>query len=129
MAVATSGYPFGTPNLITSTGYIASAWAVELDEVPDPLGRGTRLRGVADSYLADMHINGGNSGGPVYRTAEGAVIGVCVATRGAESWLPGGDPAMTPDGPVLHNSGIASVVPAAYVRDLLAHAGSTWTPA
>jgi hypothetical protein len=37
----------------------------------------------ADRYLADLEVNGGNSGGPVYRLTDAAVIGVCVATQTA----------------------------------------------
>src|SRR4051794_8835811 len=37
MAVATSGYPFGEVNLITSTGYVASSWTIERDEIRDPM--------------------------------------------------------------------------------------------
>jgi hypothetical protein len=48
------------------------------------------LPSIADSYLADMQVNGGNSGGPVYRVAEGGVIGVGVASRGAPTWTPDG---------------------------------------
>src|SRR5205085_6189322 len=35
----------------------------------------------AQRYLADLEVNGGNSGGPVYLVETAAVIGVCVATQ------------------------------------------------
>ena len=129
MAIATSGYPFGVMNLITSTGYVASAWAVELNQVQDPHGGDISLRDGANTYLADMQVNGGNSGGPVYRLADGSVVGVCVSTRGAQAWLPGGTPVVTAEGPVLYNSGVARVVPSLYVTELLDRAGSDWTAA
>jgi len=129
MAIATSGYPFGEVNLITSTGYVASSWTVERDEVRDPLSGRSVLRGVADSYLADMQVNGGNSGGPVYRLADAAVIGVCVSSRGAPTWFEDGQPVQTDKGLVLYDSGISSVVPATYVADLLDDSGVEWTPA
>jgi S1-C subfamily serine protease len=129
MAIATSGYPFGTVNMITSTGYVASSWAVELKQIDDPRTGATLLQDVADSYLADMQVNGGNSGGPVYRLADEGVIGVCVSTRGAAVFRSGGDPVETEVGRLYYNSGIASIVPAMYVAELLDRAGSAWTAA
>lgn len=129
MAVATSGYPFGVMNLITSTGYVASAWAVEPKEIIDPVTGEMLLRDLSDSYLADLHVNGGNSGGPVYRLADGSVIGVCVSTRGAQVFDSDGKPIRTAGGPIFYNSGLATIVPAMYVVQMLDAAGATWTAA
>lgn len=76
-----------------------------------------------------MQVNGGNSGGAVYRLADGAVLGVCVASRGAPTWFGDGEPVQTEKGPILYDSGISSVVPAIYVADLLDRTGVPWTSA
>ena len=96
--VAVSGYPFGSPTLHTNAGVLASAWGVE--DGPGPM---------RDRYLGDFTANGGNSGGPVYRVKDGAVIGVCVAARLVP--IVGGQGGQT--------AGITVISPAKYVVELL----------
>lgn len=59
----------------------------------------------------------------------GAVIGVCVASRGAPTWFSTGKPVQTDEGPILYDSGISSVVPAMYVAELLERTDVPWTSA
>jgi S1-C subfamily serine protease len=78
--IAVSGYPLRKTVLITTSGAVASSWDYDVKEVQSPGAPDWfRLPNIADSYLADMHVNPGNSGGPVYSVENGAVIGVCVA--------------------------------------------------
>ena len=98
--IAVSGYPLTNAVLITTTGVVASAWSTDREEAWTP----------ADSYVADVAVNPGNSGGPVFFAADGAVIGVCVAFQIA---------AARPEDPFFYNSGLTTVVPVKYVVDLI----------
>jgi len=112
--VAVSGYPLSLPALITTSGGIASGSAIDLKEVQPPgAPSGFVVSDVKDSYLADVAVNPGNSGGPVYNVASGAIIGVCVAFRIAQL-------ALDPNTTIPYNSGLSIVVPIKYGLELLA---------
>jgi S1-C subfamily serine protease len=101
--VASSGYPLSNSVLITNAGVIASAWAT----APD------------DRYIADLEVNPGNSGGPVYLVEDGSVIGVCVATQTAPvRWR--GEPFSVQGAPLIYSSGLTVVIPSRHVLDLMA---------
>ncbi len=81
-AIAVSGYPLSEPTLVTTSGCVASAWGNDIREVQPPgAPEGFTIPDVKDSYLADVAVNPGNSGGPVYSIYKGTVMGVCVAFR------------------------------------------------
>jgi S1-C subfamily serine protease len=112
-AVAVSGYPMSAPTLITTSGAIASAWSTDSAEmVPPGAPAGFTVPDIADSYIADVAVNPGNSGGPTYLVASGAVIGMCVAFGIAEAVSTGGTP-------LRYNSGLSFVVPIRYGVALL----------
>ncbi|MGA8872360.1 MAG: serine protease [Candidatus Acidiferrales bacterium] len=121
-AIAVSGYPFNETVLITTSGSLASSWAYDsaLGQIPGAPS-GSLAPDVADSYLADVHVNPGNSGGPVYSVENGMVIGVCVAYDMAPVVYGDGnhEPASVGNRPIFSNSGLAVVVPVPYVVDLL----------
>jgi len=75
----------------------------------------------ADFYIGDMHVNPGNSGGPVYSVEQGKVIGVCVAAALAPVVYGDGnhEPASAGNRPLFSNSGLSVVIPVRYVIDLL----------
>ena len=80
VGVAVSGYPLATSTLITTSGAMASSWGVDLAEVQPPgAPEGFTISDMKDSYIADVAVNPGNSGGPVYLSTSGEVVGVCVA--------------------------------------------------
>lgn len=115
VTIGISGYPVNQSVLVTNGGFMATSWAFDLQELRLP---GTpefyRKMDIADSYLADINVNPGNSGGPVYLASDGSVIGVCVAylrTKVRDD----------KDNNVnyYYNSGLAVVVPSRYVCDLL----------
>jgi S1-C subfamily serine protease len=112
-AVAVSGYPSPSPTLITTHGVVASATSVDVAEIQPPgAPEGFVIRDVKDSYLIDVAVNPGNSGGPVYSVYEGAVIGTCVAFQVARAVPPAGSP-------FAYNSGLAVAIPMKYGVELL----------
>jgi len=118
-----SGYPLDQPNLITASGYIATSGAVDFD---------IHNRVMLDVYWADIRVNPGNSGGPVFSKATGAVVGIVKAVAEAPADLDpqqlghayGFDQRSIQEGrpqvhPILYNSGITYIVPSKYIADLL----------
>lgn len=117
--VAVSGYPLDSPSLVTTSGNIASGWA--------HLGRQmNRDDGV---YLADVAVNPGNSGGPVYRVSDGRVIGVCCAYRIAPLIFTDaqGGQATIEKRPVGLNSGLCVIAPIELVLTLVQNPSTTTT--
>jgi serine protease Do len=112
-AVAVSGYPLSESALVTTSGAIATAWGFEFKQEPIVRGPFLYIPDAADLYLADVAVNPGNSGGPVYRIKDGSVIGVCVAFRIGAGTLP-----QLP-APFHYNSGLTVVVPIRYGKALI----------
>jgi S1-C subfamily serine protease len=113
--IYTSGFPLSFPVLITTSGAIASSVPFEFDPA---------LFTELHSYWADIQVNHGNSGGPVFSRSSGRVIGIVHGVRLAEAESSGhviygeieeGKPLQ----PIRYNSGIAYVVPAEYIAALL----------
>jgi serine protease Do len=67
--VAVSGFPLPQLELITNSGPIATVSS----------GNTAHPDGSSAAYYADMQVDPGNSGGPVYLAETGEVIGVAVA--------------------------------------------------
>ena len=121
-AIAVSGYPLNQKVLITTSGHLASSWSSNSVPAQVPgAPPGVLVPDIADLYVGDMHVNFGNSGGPVYLVEQGKVIGVCVAYRTAPVTFGDGnqEPARAEDRPLSFNSGLADIVPVRYVIDLL----------
>jgi S1-C subfamily serine protease len=129
-AVAVSGYPLGEPVLVTNAGWMASVWSYNTVSVTIPgMPEWLRLPDSADSYLADLTANPGNSGGPIYLAENGAVIGVCIASKPTVITDEQNQP-VTVDGRKLrYSAGLTIVVPAEYVVALLEKNSLTWSEA
>jgi S1-C subfamily serine protease len=124
--IAVSGYPLSSTVLITTSGSVASAWAFRTEQShPENAPTGFMMPTTIDSYLVDMHVNHGNSGGPVYSVEDGAVIGICVSIN----LVPVEHSANTnpTDLSLSFNSGLANVVPTRYIIDLLKKHDLKWT--
>jgi S1-C subfamily serine protease len=97
------GFPFGEPELVTTSGTIASARKTEtlLNAAATGLSRSVEV------YLADLKINPGNSGGPVFRRDDQALLGMAVESKGS----------------------LGVVVPAKYIAEFLKAHGIQWMTA
>jgi S1-C subfamily serine protease len=98
-SLAVSGYPLNEPSLVTNAGVLASSFSL-VEEAGQ----------FQERHLGDFTANPGNSGGPVYTTTDGRVVGVCVAGK------------LTPvvGGVGAHAAGLTVIVPVAEVVALLA---------
>jgi len=103
--VAVSGYPLHNFVVQTNQGAISSAWDVNTKEF-------------ADRYKADMTINPGNSGGPVFQVETGKIIG-CAAYQPASVTSQGERVILPGNKSLSYNFGLAMIIPARYVVDLL----------
>lgn len=92
------------PSLVTTSGHIASNWTLDDYE-------GDRY----ERFLGDITVNGGNSGGSVYKLQNVIVIGVAVTYKIAQST----DRSTGSIGQLAHNSGLTIIVPAQAVQDLI----------
>lgn len=101
--VATSGFPLAAPALVTTAGILASKFAPLDPAYPDA---GMR-------HLCDLTATGGNSGGPVYRVSDGALVGVLVA----------GQLSPLVNGAGAQSVGLTLVTPSQYVIDFLVQNG------
>ena len=121
-AIAVSGYPLNETVLVTTSGNLASSWASDSVPAQVPGARvGFMVPDVSDFYIGDVHVNPGNSGGPVYSVEQGEVIGVCVAYEMAPVVYGDGnhESARAGNRQLFSNSGLAVVIPVRYVIDLL----------
>jgi S1-C subfamily serine protease len=125
LPIGVSGYPLGEPVLVSNFGFLASSTAFQTLVIPTPglppwMPPRTET---ADVYLADLRVNHGDSGAPVYGIDSGEVIGVCVGALLAQVEENHGDSGWAGaslDGKQLgYNSGVSQVVPSRYVLELL----------
>jgi S1-C subfamily serine protease len=116
LPVGCSGYPLMNIALVTNSGIVASSWTVDLGQFAS-----SAPHELPDRYLADMQINGGNSGGPVYSAVDSSVIGMAVASRLA--------PGVEAVPCRVEDAGLAVIVPSAYVAELLDANGIAWKAA
>jgi S1-C subfamily serine protease len=97
------GFPLGESALVTTQGSIASAWSDETVLT----ARNLRDARSIDIYKLNLQSTFGNSGGPVFRSSDQAVIGIIIEG----SSIPGGAP---------------TAVPSKYVTEFLTQNGVAW---
>jgi len=97
------GFPFGEPGLVTTSGAIASAWKSDTLNT----AKATVLPLPVEIYQVDLRLNPGNSGGPVFRMQDQAVLGMVVESKGS----------------------LGIVVPAKYIAEFLKAHGIQWSSA
>jgi len=102
--IGISGYPLQERVLISSSGHIASIWKVPY-------------------YLADIEVNPGNSGGPVYLIDDASVIGVCVSLKPSPIRSKNGKYVVVNGQIVYASSGLTNIIPTKYVIELLERNG------
>ena len=128
VAVGISGYPLGEPVLVTNVGWMATSWAFEIEEVSVPgAPQWFRMPDVADAYLADVEVNRGNSGAPVYLIENAAVIGVCVGSKPAPVRDQQGNNVRMGERELFYSSGLTVVIPVRYVIELLSRHNLGWS--
>ena len=128
VAVGISGYPLGEPVLVTNVGCMATSWAFTIEEAPVPgAPQWFRMPDIADAYLADVEVNRGNSGAPVYLIENAAVIGVCVGSKPAPIRDQQGVNISVGNRELLYSSGLTIVVPIRYVIELLRTHNLDWS--
>lgn len=114
-SIGVSGYPMKQNVLVSNSGCMATSWAYDVEEVSVPgAPEWFRRPGVADFYLADVEANRGNSGGPVYLSSNGSVIGVCVSSLLTQVC----DEHGRCQDPIYYSSGLTVVIPTKYVVEL-----------
>ena len=95
------GFPLNESGMVTTSGAIASAWKTK------KLLTATTDTDFVEVFWADLRVNGGNSGGPVFRIYDQAVLGMAVELDGS----------------------LAIVVPAKYISAFLTDHSIKWNSA
>ena len=119
-AIAVSGYPLNEPVLVTNSGGLATCWGIDIQEVPvsgAPVG--FTVPDVSDVYLADIEVNPGDSGAPVYDVENSSVIGLCVASKVAPVRDQNGNSVTLDTKELGYSSGLTIVVPARHIASVL----------
>jgi S1-C subfamily serine protease len=97
------GFPMGSGDLIATAGHIASSDGFE----PLITAQQNGFNSPVDVYKVDLRISPGNSGGPLFRESDQAVIGIIVE--------------------VMTNGGYATAVPAKEISTVLTNNNIKWT--
>jgi S1-C subfamily serine protease len=115
-----SGYPLEIPTFVTQKGMVASeSFSLKQTQVPGAPS-GFLTTEVEDSILLDAVVNPGNSGGPVYSSQGGDVIGICEAYENSPLFTSKGKTVqIAPEEFLNQNAGLAIVIPIKYGIELL----------
>jgi S1-C subfamily serine protease len=120
LPIGISGYPLAETVLVTNSGGLATCWGTDIKEVNisgAPVD--FRIPDIADVYLADVEVNPGDSGAPVYDIENSTIIGLCVGSKPAPIRDQNGSNVVVDGKQLVYSSGLTIVVPTTYIADLL----------
>ncbi len=118
--IAISGYPLKEMVLVTNSGGLATCWGTDIKEVQvSGAPSNFTIPDIADVYLADIEVNPGDSGAPVYDIENSTIIGLCVASKPAPVRDQNGHNVVANGKQYFYSSGLTIVVPTSYIADLL----------
>jgi S1-C subfamily serine protease len=103
--VAVAGFPLSSPHLLIQEGIVS---ATPITPVPN-------TERESEEIVVDIMVNPGNSGGPVFLSATGYVIGLCRAQRLAPTVSTSPGQASS----IMQNSGLGLVTPAKFLVQLM----------
>lgn len=110
--IAISGFPFNKPVLITNSGWLASSNGELFAAIPQP-GMPDDSAGSENPelYLADMRVNQGIDGGPVYSVENGELVGVGTSFQNV--------PFEGTNESFIYKSGMSLIIPSKYIMRLI----------
>ena len=115
-----SGYPLKETVLVTNSGGLATCWGTDIKEVHISGAPPTfTIPDISDVYLADIEVNPGDSGAPVYEIENATIIGLCVASKLAPVRDQNGDNIIVNEKQYLYSSGLTIVIPTPYISEFL----------
>jgi hypothetical protein len=79
-SVLACGYPLGSGDLVSTSGRVASAWILRPTSLATSLG----ITDLTNMTEVDLRVNPGNSGGPLFRSIDNAVVGVVVEVTSSQ---------------------------------------------
>jgi hypothetical protein len=118
--IGISGYPLSSNVLLTNSGWLATSWGTEIieEEIPGrPYWFPRKI--ISDVYFADIQVNPGNSGSPVYVIENASVIGVCVSNSLVPVLDEDKKEAVILGKRIFYNAGLTQIIPSKYVIELL----------
>lgn len=126
--VAISGYPLESTVLVTNRGSMATVWESNLksQQLPKWISSMWPWPEFSDFYLADVEVNPGNSGGPVYSIEDARVIGMCSASKFAPVRDQDDELVTVNHRELRYSSGLTIVMPSRYIIELLSNHGLSW---
>jgi S1-C subfamily serine protease len=120
LPIAVSGYPLSEMVLVTNSGVLATCWGTDMKEISIAGAPADfRLPDIGDIYLADLEVNPGDSGAPIYDIENSTIIGLCVASKLAPVRYSDGSMAVVDGKQLCYSSGLTIVVPTPYIAKLL----------
>jgi hypothetical protein len=120
LPIGISGYPLAETVLVTNSGGLATCWGTDIKEVSfsgAPVD--FRIPDISDVYLADVEVNPGDSGAPVYDIEKSTIIGLCAASKMAPIKNQNGAGVVLNGKYLFYSSGLTIVVPTPYIVSLL----------